>query len=354
VPESEWRVSGGGRLLVLEAGERVAGDESAAGAREHARRRLLRQEGNSALTTIEETLSKLHGMRLGSMATAVREVLETSPGHQLSFEEKPGIVVDREWTEAPRSMVEVVWTEPALSDRDAVADYVALDKPDPTRKLVKRVLEMVEHLQLNPKLGARPPELKGSRYRQLDVAPWRIFYRLDGEHAYILHVLRSERPLRATALAKRQRALQLERSSWRHDWRSEGRPWFARTCRMTIVRGSLDVKRQHDEGAARPWDGLGLRRPAAAPCESDESERVLHLRFQRAARPQSVRARRPPTRESGYRPCRDESSDIGPTIESPRRARQGRHYGWRAMNRTREGNATSLPSWLGFWQSHLP
>ena len=38
-------------------------------------------------------------MRLGSMATAVREVLETSPGHQLSFEEKLGIVVDREWTE---------------------------------------------------------------------------------------------------------------------------------------------------------------------------------------------------------------------------------------------------------------
>jgi hypothetical protein len=51
------------------------------------------------LTTIEETLTKLTEMRLTSMALAVRELMETSPGHQLSFEEKLGIVVDREWME---------------------------------------------------------------------------------------------------------------------------------------------------------------------------------------------------------------------------------------------------------------
>ena len=51
------------------------------------------------MTTIEETLTKLTEMRLASMALAVRELMETAPGHQLSFEEKLGIVVDREWTE---------------------------------------------------------------------------------------------------------------------------------------------------------------------------------------------------------------------------------------------------------------
>jgi hypothetical protein len=51
------------------------------------------------LTTIEETLTKLTDLRLASMATAVRELMQTAPGHQLSFEEKLGIVVDREWTE---------------------------------------------------------------------------------------------------------------------------------------------------------------------------------------------------------------------------------------------------------------
>src|SRR5688572_16414986 len=33
------------------------------------------------------------------MAMAVRELMQTAPGHQLSFEENLGIVVDREWSE---------------------------------------------------------------------------------------------------------------------------------------------------------------------------------------------------------------------------------------------------------------
>lgn len=51
------------------------------------------------MTTIEETLTKLTELRLTSMAMAVRELMQTAPGHQLSFDEKLGIVVDREWTE---------------------------------------------------------------------------------------------------------------------------------------------------------------------------------------------------------------------------------------------------------------
>lgn len=51
------------------------------------------------MTTIEETLTKLHELKLTSMALAVRELMDTAPGHQLSFEEKLGLVVDREWTD---------------------------------------------------------------------------------------------------------------------------------------------------------------------------------------------------------------------------------------------------------------
>ena len=38
-------------------------------------------------------------------------------------------------------MAEIVWTEPALSDLDAIADYIALDNP---RALVRRVFLHVE------------------------------------------------------------------------------------------------------------------------------------------------------------------------------------------------------------------
>jgi DNA replication protein DnaC len=49
--------------------------------------------------TIEETLTKLNELKLTSMVLAVRELLETAPGNQLSFEEKLGILVDREWND---------------------------------------------------------------------------------------------------------------------------------------------------------------------------------------------------------------------------------------------------------------
>jgi len=34
-------------------------------------------------------------------------------------------------------MAEVIWAEPALNDLDAIADYIALDNPEATRRLVR-------------------------------------------------------------------------------------------------------------------------------------------------------------------------------------------------------------------------
>lgn len=102
-------------------------------------------------------------------------------------------------------MAEVVWTEPALSDLDAIADYIALDKPDAARQLVRRVFQHVEQLSDHPKSGSRPPELKGWRYRQIVEPPCRIFYRIDGDRVYILYVMRGERLFRASRLASRDR-----------------------------------------------------------------------------------------------------------------------------------------------------
>ena len=47
-------------------------------------------------------------------------------------------------------MAEVIWTGPALADLDAIADYIALDKPDAASAVVKRVFEHVGHLQSHP------------------------------------------------------------------------------------------------------------------------------------------------------------------------------------------------------------
>lgn len=97
-------------------------------------------------------------------------------------------------------MAEIVWTDPALSDLDAIADYIALENPIAARQMVRRVFLHVEQIQAHPRSGSKPPELQGWRYRQIVEPPCRVFYRFDGKRVYIVHVMRAERLLRATAL----------------------------------------------------------------------------------------------------------------------------------------------------------
>jgi addiction module RelE/StbE family toxin len=100
-------------------------------------------------------------------------------------------------------MAQIVWTEPALSDLDAIADYIAIENPQAAAALVRRIIGHVEQLADHPESGSRPQELKRSRYRQIVEPPCRVFYRYDGHKVFILHVMRSERLLRKTRLTSR-------------------------------------------------------------------------------------------------------------------------------------------------------
>lgn len=91
-------------------------------------------------------------------------------------------------------MAEIVWSEPALSDLDAIADFIAMDKPLAARKWVTRVFDHVAQLGEFPK--------SGSRYRQIVEPPCRIFCRLEGKLVLILHVMRSEQRLRRSSLRR--------------------------------------------------------------------------------------------------------------------------------------------------------
>jgi plasmid stabilization system protein ParE len=102
-------------------------------------------------------------------------------------------------------MVEIIWTEPALADIEAIADYIALDNPFAASALVKRVFDHVTQLVDHPESGSWPPELGKSRYRQIVEPPCRVFYRFDGQRIFILHAMRSERLLRSSRLASRNR-----------------------------------------------------------------------------------------------------------------------------------------------------
>jgi toxin ParE1/3/4 len=72
-------------------------------------------------------------------------------------------------------MAEIIWTDPAISQLDEIADYIALDNPQAASDLVHRVMQHVGQLADHPQSGSRPPELKHSRYRQIIEPPCQIF-----------------------------------------------------------------------------------------------------------------------------------------------------------------------------------
>ena len=99
-------------------------------------------------------------------------------------------------------MARLVWTEPTVDDLDAIAEYVALDKPQAAAVLVAKVFDAVERLRRYPSSGKRPPELPRTPYREVVVGPCRIFYRVEASTIYVLHVMRAERLLRRYLLER--------------------------------------------------------------------------------------------------------------------------------------------------------
>ena len=93
-------------------------------------------------------------------------------------------------------MARIVWTEPAISDLNDIAEYIALDKIGAAKKLVQRIYSRVELLSESTNSGRKPPELGDSRYREVIVGPCRIFYRHSDNEVIVLYVMRAERLLK--------------------------------------------------------------------------------------------------------------------------------------------------------------
>jgi len=102
-------------------------------------------------------------------------------------------------------MALVIWTEPALSDLNEIANYIALDKFNAAQRLIQQVFTSVERLDQFPESGRIPSELEHSQYRGIIVGPCRIFCRSDSKQdkVFILYVMRGERLLRKYLIDER-------------------------------------------------------------------------------------------------------------------------------------------------------
>jgi len=89
-------------------------------------------------------------------------------------------------------MARVVWTEPALRQLEAIAEFIALDKPPAARSLVQRVFATTDRLQRFARLGRVVSEIPQGPFRQLWVEPCWVYYRVDPDCRLIVCVRRAE------------------------------------------------------------------------------------------------------------------------------------------------------------------
>ena len=91
-------------------------------------------------------------------------------------------------------MAKVIWSEPALAQLESIIDSIALDKPEAARAVAARVVDATDHLERFVLLGRPIREFVHKNYRQVWIKPCWLYYRIDGDSVYILHVRRAEKP----------------------------------------------------------------------------------------------------------------------------------------------------------------
>lgn len=94
----------------------------------------------------------------------------------------------------------MIWTDPALADLEAIADYIARDAPRQASLFVQRAFRETDRLDVFPRLGRIVPEIGEESVREIVLRPYRIVYVLHGSDALIVLVHHAAQPLDATNL----------------------------------------------------------------------------------------------------------------------------------------------------------
>jgi len=84
--------------------------------------------------------------------------------------------------------MKVVYTDEALSDLDAIADWLIVHYPAVAPVVARRIQSVVAHVARWPKSARRSAGRPDVRVVSLGRYPYKIFYRLSDDAVEILHV----------------------------------------------------------------------------------------------------------------------------------------------------------------------
>lgn len=88
------------------------------------------------------------------------------------------------------------WTEHAVAQLAAVAEYVSLSSPVYAEHLVDRLASRLEQARAFPESGRVVPEFGRDEIRELIEWPYRLVYRVDADAIEVLSILHGRRELR--------------------------------------------------------------------------------------------------------------------------------------------------------------
>ncbi len=91
----------------------------------------------------EETIQKLNDLKLVTMAKVMRELVDSPPSAQLSWEERIAMLVDREWTDRENRRLARRLKEATLATRASIEDIVC----DATRGIEKATMRQLATCQ---------------------------------------------------------------------------------------------------------------------------------------------------------------------------------------------------------------
>ena len=89
--------------------------------------------------------------------------------------------------------MKIVWTEPAVTDLEAIRTYIARDVETYANAVILDIFEATDRLEHFPESGRVVPELDDPNTREIIVGNYRVIYDISGAVVRILTVLHGAR-----------------------------------------------------------------------------------------------------------------------------------------------------------------
>ncbi len=91
----------------------------------------------------------------------------------------------------------IIWADEALTDLEAIAEYIGKDSPYYAAAFVQEILDAARLLQPFPARGRVVPEIGGRDIREVFVKSYRLIYKSDETSIVVLALIHGARDLNA-------------------------------------------------------------------------------------------------------------------------------------------------------------